>query len=59
MVVLGRFFSFGRQKKWLLVVLDKLSSYRGGPLNKFDYIYVYIFKGVVGALGGGGVILTI
>ena len=40
-------------------MLDKLSSYRGGPLNKFDYIYVYIFKGVVGALGGGGVILTI
>ena len=40
-------------------MLDKLSSYRGGPLSKFDYIYVYIFKGVVGALGGGGVILTI
>ena len=26
-VVLDRFFSFGRQKKWLLVVLDTWTSY--------------------------------
>ena len=27
MVVLDSFFSFGRQKKWLLVVIDRWSSY--------------------------------
>ena len=67
-VFLDRFFSFGIQKKWLLValdmwlsytvmavrefaladsglvVLDKWSSYRGGPLNRFYCTFFCIFE---------------
>ena len=54
MVVLKRFFLFGRQEKWSLVALDRWSSYtvtiiwgfawayRGGRLNRFDCIIMII-----------------
>ena len=37
MVVLDRFFSFGRQKKWSLVTLDRWSSDAGTILWEFAW----------------------